>query len=299
VVCRGKMALIRMKLQFNSAGIVLMLIGTALISSAQMDKTPPQELIQHVRDAKRQGVAEAKIKRQAVAVGWPAEVVDQAIAYAKSGKESSPSPRPAVESPTPSLAPDPLPAAPPPATSAAAPNPAIDPGGSAASRRSADDYQIGSGDTLHISVWKEPDASVPSVVVRPDGKITVPLIKELEVVGLTPKQVEQRIAEGLQKFIASPDVTVVVMAINSKKIYIVGAARKEGPLPYTYGMSVIQALSEAGGVTDYAKRKKIYILRSENGREYRLDFNYDEVVKGERMEQNILLMPGDTVVIPH
>jgi polysaccharide export outer membrane protein len=256
-------------------------------------------LIQHVRDAKRQGVAEAKIKRQAVAVGWPAEVVDQAIAYAKSGKESSPSPRPAVESPTPSLAPDPLPAAPPPATSAAAPNPAIDPGGSAANRRSADDYQIGSGDTLHISVWKEPDASVPSVVVRPDGKITVPLIKELEVVGLTPKQVEQRIAEGLQKFIASPDVTVVVMAINSKKIYIVGAARKEGPLPYTYGMSVIQALSEAGGVTDYAKRKKIYILRSENGREYRLDFNYDEVVKGERMEQNILLMPGDTVVIPH
>lgn len=294
------MALIRMKLQFNSAGIVLMLIGTALISSAQTDKTPPQELVQHVRDARRQGVAEAKIKRQAVAVGWPAEVVDQAIAYAKSGKESSPSPRAAVESQPPSPAADPSPAVPPPApTSVAAPNPAVEPGGSAASRRSADDYQIGSGDTLHISVWKEPDASVPSVVVRPDGKITVPLIKELEVVGLTPKQVEQKISEGLQKFIASPDVTVVVMAINSKKIYIVGAARKEGPLPYTYGMSVIQALSEAGGVTDYAKRKKIYILRSENGREYRLDFNYDEVVKGERMEQNILLMPGDTVVIPH
>jgi polysaccharide export outer membrane protein len=152
---------------------------------------------------------------------------------------------------------------------------------------------------VHISVWIEPDASGPSVVVRPDGKITVPLIKDLEVAGLTPKQAEQRITNGLSKFINNPDVTVVVAAINSKKIYIIGAARKEGPLPYTYGMSIMQALSEAGGLTDYAKRKKIYILRTENGREYRLDFNYDEAVKGERMEQNVLLMPGDTVVIPH
>ena len=158
---------------------------------------------------------------------------------------------------------------------------------------------IGAGDTLQISVWKEPEASVPVVVVRPDGKITVPLIKEVEVAGLTPTQAEQRITERLSKFIADANVTVVVATISSKKIYIIGAARKEGPLPYTYGMSVMQALSEAGGVTEYAKRKKIYILRTENGREYRLDFNYDDVVKGQSMEQNILLLPGDTVVIPH
>lgn len=161
-----------------------------------------------------------------------------------------------------------------------------------------DDYQIGSGDTLQISVWKELDVSVPSVVVRPDGRITVPLIKEVEVGGLTPRQAEKVITEKLSKFITDPNVTVVVAAINSKKIYVIGGARKEGPLPYTYGMTVMQALSEAGGLTDYAKRKRIYILRTENGREYRLDFNYDQVVKGQGMEQNILLLAGDTVVIP-
>jgi polysaccharide export outer membrane protein len=111
--------------------------------------------------------------------------------------------------------------------------------------------------------------------------------------------VEQTITGRLAKFIEDANVTVVVATISSKKIYIIGAARKEGPLPYTYGMSVMQALSEAGGVTEYAKRRKIYILRTENGREYRLDFNYDDVVKGQSMEQNVLLLPGDTVVIPH
>jgi polysaccharide export outer membrane protein len=85
----------------------------------------------------------------------------------------------------------------------------------------------------------------------------------------------------------------------SKKVFVIGAVRKEGPLAYTYGMSVVQALSEAGGLTDYAKRKKIYVLRTENGRQYRMDFNYDEVIRGERMEQNIVLLPDDTVVIPH
>ena len=162
-----------------------------------------------------------------------------------------------------------------------------------------EEYQIGPGDTLQISVWKEPDASVPSVVVRPDGKITVPLIKDLEVAGMTPKQVEEKITASLEKFIKNADVTVVLAAINSKRIYLIGAVRKEGPLPYTYGMSVMQALSEAGGLTDYAKRKKIYVLRTENGREYRMDFNYDEVLKGQGVEQNIQLLAGDTVVIPH
>ena len=94
-------------------------------------------------------------------------------------------------------------------------------------------------------------------------------------------------------------MTVVVAASNSKKVYVSGAVNKEGPLPYTYRMTVLQALSEAGGLTDYAKRKKIYIIRTENGRDYRLDFNYDEAIKGERMDQNILLQPGDALVVPH
>jgi len=93
-------------------------------------------------------------------------------------------------------------------------------------------------------------------------------------------------------------VTVVVTLPTSKKVYLVGAVRKEGTLAYTYGMTVMQALSEAGGLNDYAKKTKIYILRTESGREYRLEFNYKEVVRGERMEQNIVLLPGDTVVVP-
>ncbi|MBZ5621855.1 MAG: polysaccharide export protein [Acidobacteriia bacterium] len=292
-----------MALQFKTAAVVLLVVlGTAMISyAAQTDQTPPpKELIQYIREAKKRGEAEAKIKRQAVAVGWPAAAVDQAIAYDKSGKSAEP----AV--PATAATPQPPPSAPSqlqPVTQATppveGPDRTLAPAGVPSSRGVSDDYLIGSGDTLQIAVWKELELSVPSAVVRPDGRITVPLIKEVEVAGLTPRQAETVITEGLGKFITDPNVTVVVAAITSKKIYVIGAVRKEGTLPYTYGMTVMQALSEAGGLTDYAKRKKIYILRTESGQEYRLDFNYDEVVKGERMEQNILLLPSDTLVIPH
>lgn len=274
--------------------MVVVGLGMVLISgAAQTDKTPPPELIQYIRDAKQRGVDDAKIKKQAVAVGWSPAAVDEAMAYEKGEKKASTSAPGAGSQPASSARPE-APGSP----TAASPNPAAAPGVPDV-RKVPDDYQIGSGDTLQISVWKEPDASVPSAVVRPDGKITVPLIKEVEVAGLTPREAEKKIAEGLSKFISDANVTVVVASITSKKVYVVGGARKEGPLPYTYGMTIMQALSEAGGLTDYAKRKKIYVLRTENGQEYRLDFNYDEVVKGERMEQNFVLLPGDTVVIPH
>jgi len=271
-----------------------MALGVAMFSSAeQTDKTPPQELIKYVRDTKSRGLTDAKIKSQAVAIGWPAATVDEALVYVRTNKASQ-AKTVAVEAsaPAPTQPQQLASAAPAPREPAILPDPSL-------KRGVPDDYVIGAGDTLQISVWKEPEASVPVVVVRPDGKITVPLVKEVEVAGLTPTQVEQSITERLSKFIADANVTVVVATISSKKIYIIGAARKEGPLPYTYGMSVMQALSEAGGVTEYAKRKKIYILRTENGREYRLDFNYDDVVKGQSMEQNLLLLPGDTVVVPH
>jgi polysaccharide export outer membrane protein len=162
-----------------------------------------------------------------------------------------------------------------------------------------DDYQIGAGDVIQINVWKEPEASVPSAVVRPDGKISMPLLKEVAVVGLTPKQAEHVITQELTHFIDSADVTVVVVGINSKKVYLVGAVKKEGTLAYTYRMSVMQALSEAGGLTEYAKTKKIYVLRTESGRQFRLPFDYKAVLKGEHMELNIPLEPGDTIVVPH
>ena len=161
-----------------------------------------------------------------------------------------------------------------------------------------ENYQIGAGDVLQISVWKEPDASVPSVVVRPDGRITMPMLKEVPVIGMTPAEAEKAITDKLVNFISAADVTVIVKEINSKKVYVVGAVKKEGPISYTYRMTILQALSEAGGLTDYAKKKKIYVLRHEGGRDYQLPFDYDAALRGERMELNIPLMPGDTLVVP-
>jgi len=295
------MGLIKTVLQFKYVAMVLLMMGIPTISTAgQGDSIPPKELVQYIHDARQRGVNEAQIRRDAVASGWPATAIDQAIAYEKSGS------RALGDSANASAAPAAFPPSPrerQPLAPAASSAPATETIGTHAAaakgERALEDYRIGSGDTLQISVWKEPDASVPSVVVRPDGKITIPMLKDVEVAGLTPSETEKLITDGLGKYITDANVTVVIAAINSKKIYVIGAVRKEGTLSYTYGMTVMQALSEAGGLTDYAKHKKIYILRNEGGREYRLDFNYDEVVKGERMDQNIVLLPGDTLVIPH
>src|SRR5580658_4477136 len=284
------------------AAAVLLAFGIALTASAaQTAKTPPSELLQYIRETKRQGFADAKIKSQAVAVGWPAATVDEAFIYVRNEKPS----QPAASVAQAVAASQPIAASPAPgqlqtiAPESTAPKQAPPIKQPALIRGAPDDYVIGSGDTLQITVWNHAEVSVPVAVVRPDGKITVPLVKDLEVSGLTPIQAEQRITEGLTKFYEEPNVTVVVATINSKKVYITGAARKEGPIQYASGMTVLQALSEAGGLTDYAKRKKIYILRPDNGQTYRLEFNYDNVVKGESMEQNIMLLPGDTIVIPH
>jgi polysaccharide export outer membrane protein len=294
------MAVRKAAMQIQAATAALLMIGMTLPSrAAQTDGAPPKELIQYVHDARRRGVADGKIQQQAVAAGWPAGVVNDAIAQETSATNARPGgPK---TSAGPAMAPASVDAQPQLAAAAITTPPGhpTPPPAAAADRGVPDDYLIGAGDTLQISVWKEPDASVGSVVVRPDGKISMPLLKEIEVMGMTPTQLERDITTKLSKLINSADVTVVVAAINSKKIYIVGAAKREGPLAYTYRMTVIQALSEAGGLTDYAKRKKIYVLRTENNKEYQLPFNYDEVIKGERMEQNILLLPGDTIIIPH
>jgi polysaccharide export outer membrane protein len=177
----------------------------------------------------------------------------------------------------------------PPAPAAASPDNAADP----------NTYRIGAGDVLEINVWKEPEASVPSAIVRPDGKITLPLIKEVEVEGLTPVELQKLLASKLDRLIHGVDVTVVVKDIRSKKAYLIGAVKKEGPLLLLSNMTVLQVLSEAGGLTDFAKKKKIYILRTENGQQRKIMFNYDEVIKGEHVEQNILVRPEDTIVVPH
>ena len=159
-------------------------------------------------------------------------------------------------------------------------------------------YTIGPGDVLQINVYHETEASVPSVAVRSDGVISVPLVKEVSAGGLTPKQLEAVLTEKLSKYIRDADVTVIVKEVHSEKVFLIGGVRKEGAVVMSGPMTVLQAISASGGFTDYAKRKKIYILRQEGDKQTRLPFDYDAVIKGTRPEANIVLRPGDTVVVP-
>lgn len=158
------------------------------------------------------------------------------------------------------------------------------------------DYVIGADDTLRISVWKEPDLS-EILPVRPDGKISMPLLNDIPAAGLTPIQLKDSITEKLKKFIADPRVTVVVTAMNSQRVFVSGEVLHSGPIPLLPHMTVLQALSQAG-FNQFANLKGIYLLRTENGRQEKIPFNYKEVIKGNRPEQNIMLKPGDTVVVP-
>jgi polysaccharide export outer membrane protein len=158
------------------------------------------------------------------------------------------------------------------------------------------EYVIGADDTLHISVWKEPDLTA-TLPVRPDGKISLPLLNDVPAAGLTPMQLKDSITEKLKKYIADPRVTVVVTAMNSQRFFVTGEVVHSGPMPLLPNMTVLQALS-AAGFTQFANLKAIYLLRTENGRQLKMLFNYKEVVKGSHTEQNIMLKPGDTVVVP-
>jgi len=161
---------------------------------------------------------------------------------------------------------------------------------------SGSDYVIGADDMLRISVWKEPDLS-ETLPVRPDGKISMPLLNDVPAAGLTPLQLKDSITDKLKKFIADPRVTVVVTAMNSRRIFVSGEVTHTGPMVLLPHMTILQALSQAG-FTQFANVKGIYLLRTENGKQEKLPFNYKDVIKGNHPEQNIVLKPGDTVVVP-
>jgi polysaccharide biosynthesis/export protein len=158
-------------------------------------------------------------------------------------------------------------------------------------------YLIGPDDELNVSIWREPDIS-RSVPVRPDGKISLPLVNDVQAVGLTPMQLGAEITTRLKKFIADPQVTIIVTRINSQRIFILGEVPRAGAYPMLPNMTVLEALSLAGGVTAFAKQSKIHILRMEDGKQLNLPFNYKEALHGQHSEQNIVLKPGDTIVVP-
>ncbi len=164
------------------------------------------------------------------------------------------------------------------------------------SNQAGPEYVIGPEDMLHIAVWKESDLTA-TLPVRPDGKISLPLLDDVQASGLTPKQLAESVTEKLKKYIADPRVTVVVTQINSKRIYMVGEVLHTGAMPMLPNMTVLQALSSAG-LNQFARTKGIYVLRSENGKQEKLPVNYRKLVKGEEIEQNYVLQPGDTIVVP-
>ena len=162
---------------------------------------------------------------------------------------------------------------------------------------SDDSYVIGADDVLAVNVWKEPEIS-RAVPVRSDGKISLPLIGELQAAGQTPRQLEQGIAKGLQSYISEPEVTVIVQESRSQRINVLGTVARPGSYLLGGSTTVLDAIAMAGGFKDFAKQKSVYVLRTEGGRQKRLPFNYKEVIKGKNPEQNVRLLPGDTVVIP-
>jgi polysaccharide export outer membrane protein len=157
-------------------------------------------------------------------------------------------------------------------------------------------YVIGPEDVLSVVFWRDKELSA-DVVVRPDGKISVPLLNDIQAVGYTPEQLADVLVKAATKYIADPTATVIVKEIHSRKVYVLGEVGKPGTVPLIGEMNVLQLIATVGGLLEYADKENITIVRMENGKERRFKFNYKDVVKGKKIEQNIMLKPGDTVVV--
>ena len=157
-------------------------------------------------------------------------------------------------------------------------------------------YIIGAEDSLQVTVWKEPTLS-GTFPVRPDGMISLVLVGDLPAAGRTPMQLADEITTRLKKYLQDPSVTVLVLAVNSQRIYMMGEIGHVGPIALAAGMSPLQAIAAAGGLSPFANSKKIYILRGEAGKQQKIPFNYKQALKGDST-QDIKLQPGDTIVVP-
>jgi polysaccharide biosynthesis/export protein len=156
---------------------------------------------------------------------------------------------------------------------------------------------IGADDSLQITVWKEPTLS-GTIPVRPDGMISLVLVGDMPAAGMTPMALGADISQRLKKYIQDPVVSVVVLGVNSQRIFMVGEIGKVGPIMLTAGMTPLQAIATAGGLTPYANKKKIYILRGEPGKQKKIPFDYKAALKGDNKQLDVSLLPGDTIVIP-
>jgi polysaccharide export outer membrane protein len=200
-----------------------------------------------------------------------------------------------VNKPAPSAKPAAAPAINHPATSSSTARPATAASPAARPSNVASNYIIGAEDTLQITVWQEPNLSTPALPVRPDGKVSLPLVGDIIAAGFTPMQLATDIGNRLKQYVTDPVVDVSVLAVNSKRVYLIGEVMHVGPLAISPGMTVLQAIATAGGLTPYANKKHIYILRGD--RQQKVPFDYTLAVKKGDM-QGVSLVPGDTIVVP-
>jgi polysaccharide biosynthesis/export protein len=157
------------------------------------------------------------------------------------------------------------------------------------------DYRIGPQDVVQIDVWKETEIT-RTIPVRPDGKISLPLLNDVQAAGFTAMQLAGNIREGLTKYLNNPQVTVTVTQINSRRVFLTGEIAHSGALPLLPGMTALQAISSSGGFTQFARIKGTYILRNENGKQVKYPYDYKQVLKGNK--EDIVLQPGDVIVVP-
>lgn len=162
----------------------------------------------------------------------------------------------------------------------------------------SDSYIIGSEDVLYIHVYGEEKTLSKEVIVRMDGKISMPLVDDIPAAGLTPLQLKGKLADKLKQFVESPTVTVIVMQANSFKIYVSGQVKTPGVLRLRAETTIAQAISMVGGFTDWANQKKIIVIRKENGKEKRFTINYKKIISGDDLNSNIILKSGDTIIVP-
>ena len=167
----------------------------------------------------------------------------------------------------------------------------------AAAPNLAPDYRIGPEDVLNVVFWRDTDLSA-EVMVRPDGKISLPLLNDVTAAGFTPEELRQRLMEAAGKFIEEPNASVVVKTVNSRKVFITGMINKPAAYPLVGSMNVLQLIALAGGLAEYADKDKIQIVRVANGKTDYFKFNYSDVMRQKNVQQNIDLRPGDTVVVP-
>jgi polysaccharide export outer membrane protein len=159
-------------------------------------------------------------------------------------------------------------------------------------------YVIGVDDVLSILFWRDKDLSAPEITVRPDGKVTLPLLNDVQAAGLTPEQLRDMVLDAARKYIEDPNPTVIVKEIKSRKVFITGQVEKPGPYPLNGTVTVLQLIATAGGLRDFADGKNISVIRVREGKQSVFEFNYQDLLKKRYLSQNIELTPGDTVVVP-